>query len=394
MVLGFAVVMLAWQASAQTCLKSFTSPNKLYASCNDLTTLSAALSWNYYPGNGTVDIAFRAKPAATAGWVGWGINPTAAQMVGTQALIAYKDSTGTAVVNTYNLVSQSASQPTSISITVSNKTAIYDSSGYFIIFATLTLPSNKTSVNHVWQVGSAVSGSVPQAHANNAANLNSASTIDLSTGVTSGSVAAPNKNLKNRHGVINVVGWGILMPIGAMLARYLRMFESADPAWFYLHAFCQSAGYILGVSGWATGLKLGSDSQGVEYKPHRNIGITLFCLGTLQVFALLLRPKKDHKFRKFWNVYHYAVGYTVIILSIINIFKGYDILQPADKWKHAYIGVIASLGGIAVVLEVATWIIYFKRKSKTSPRGVNTSYGNGGMNAGHGFKPSHDDNSV
>lgn len=397
MLLGFAVVMLAWQASAQkSCLLSIASTEgtNLYSSCNDLPTLSAALSWTYYPQNGTVDIAFRATPAASAGWVGWGINPSAVRMVGTQALIAYKDSTGKAVVNTYNLASQSAPQPSSISITVSSKSAIYESSGHITIFATLTLPSNKTSVNHVWQVGSAVSGSVPQAHANNAPNLNSASTIDLSTGVSSGSVAVPYKTLKDRHGVINVVGWGILMPVGAMLARYLRMFESADPAWFYLHAFCQSAGYILGVSGWATGLKLGSDSPGVEQTSHRKIGIALFCLGTLQVFALLLRPKKDHKVRKFWNVYHYAVGYTVIILSIINIFKGYDILQPADKWKHAYIGVIASLGGIAVVLEVATWIIFFKRKSKTSPRSVNTSYGNGGTNAGHGFKQSHEDNSV
>ena len=85
------------------------------------------------------------------------------------------------------------------------------------------------------------------------------------------------------HGVLNVVSWGTLMPLGAMIARYMKVFQAADPAWFYLHVACQSSGYIVGVAGWATGIKLGSDSSAVQYDTHRNVGITLFCLGTLQV---------------------------------------------------------------------------------------------------------------
>lgn len=90
------------------------------------------------------------------------------------------------------------------------------------------------------------------------------------------------------HGVLNVVSWGILLPLGAIAARYLKVFKSADPAWFYIHVVCQCSAYIVGVSGWATGLKLGSDSPGIQYNPHRNIGITLFCLGTLQVHNWLI----------------------------------------------------------------------------------------------------------
>jgi hypothetical protein len=92
-----------------------------------------------------------------------------------------------------------------------------------------------------------------------------------------------------RHGILNVVGWGILLPIGIMFARYLRQFESADPAWFYLHAFCQTVGYALGVAGWATGLKLGSYSKGVVYSQHRSIGIAIFVFGTLQVILTLYK---------------------------------------------------------------------------------------------------------
>lgn len=87
---------------------------------------------------------------------------------------------------------------------------------------------------------------------------------------------------------MNAVSWGILFPIGAIIARYLRTFESADPAWFYLHVLCQSSAYAIGVAGWGTGLKLGSDSKGVTYTGHRNIGIALFSLATVQVTKALV----------------------------------------------------------------------------------------------------------
>lgn len=95
--------------------------------------------------------------------------------------------------------------------------------------------------------------------------------------------------------MLNAVSWGILMPLGAIIARYMRVFKSADPAWFYLHVACQTSAYIVGVAGWGTGLKLGSESVGIKYSAHRNIGITLFCLGTLQVFfpSMCMYPYRD-----------------------------------------------------------------------------------------------------
>ena len=85
------------------------------------------------------------------------------------------------------------------------------------------------------------------------------------------------------HGILNAVSWGILLPMGGIVARYLKTFKSADPAWFYLHVACQLIGYAVGVSGWATGIHLGNLSKGITYSLHRNIGIAVFALGTLQV---------------------------------------------------------------------------------------------------------------
>ncbi|XP_010435327.1 PREDICTED: cytochrome b561 and DOMON domain-containing protein At4g12980-like [Camelina sativa] len=153
-----------------------------------------------------------------------------------------------------------------------------------------------------------------------------------------------------------------------MIARYMRIFESADPAWFYLHVSCQFSAYVIGVAGWATGLKLGSESKGIQYNSHRNIGIALFSIATLQMFAMLLRPRKDHKFRFVWNIYHHGVGYSILILGIINVFKGLSILNPKHTYKTAYIAVIATLGGITLLLEAVTWVIVLKRKSANSTK--------------------------
>lgn len=88
------------------------------------------------------------------------------------------------------------------------------------------------------------------------------------------------------HGILNAVSWGILIPLGAIIARYVKVFEVADPAWFYMHVSCQLMGYAIGVAGWATGLNLGKESKGVTYTTHRNIGIAIFALATLQVRLL------------------------------------------------------------------------------------------------------------
>ncbi|KAL7595909.1 hypothetical protein Lser_V15G28618 [Lactuca serriola] len=95
-----------------------------------------------------------------------------------------------------------------------------------------------------------------------------------------------------------------MMPMGAMTVRYLKVFKSANPAWFYIHVTCQASAYVVGVAGWAIRLKLSSDSVRIEYNTHRNIGIT--------AFALLLRPKPENKYKFYWNIYHHATGYTVI----------------------------------------------------------------------------------
>lgn len=186
--------------SASSCPTKFTassgstSTTTIYSLCQSLPELSATLSWSYHSRNGSVDLAFRAKPGTSTGWVAWGINPAGKKMVGTQALIALRFPNGTMSCKTYNVTSkQAALVPSAISFSATHLSSMYEN-GMMTIFATVVLPSNKSKVNQVWQVGNHTKGLDPLIHDTAAANLKSFSSIDLastkSTTKSSGSPAS------------------------------------------------------------------------------------------------------------------------------------------------------------------------------------------------------------
>lgn len=371
-----AIALFAAGATAQDCLSATFQGGRTFLKCNALPVLGASLHWTYHAENGTADVAFRAT-SGTNEWVAWGINTDGTGMGGSSVFIASQDaSTGVASVLTTVLEGTSPTltkQAPKFAVPVA-PTAEY-SGGAYTIYVTVTLPGNATQQNTVWQHGPFTGGAVAP-HTPSGANILSVQRLDFLSGQSSG---GSNSRLhrRNLHGILNAVGWGILIPLGAMIARYLRVFESADPAWFYLHIACQISGYALGVAGWALGLKLGSESKGLTYKPHRNIGIAIFCLATLQVFALLLRPDKKNKYRVYWNAYHHSVGYSVIVLAAVNIFKGLNILKPASRWKTSYIAIIATLAGVALCLEAITWAIVLRRRKRAKSYGAAANGTNG-----------------
>ncbi|TYH11011.1 hypothetical protein ES288_A07G224200v1 [Gossypium darwinii] len=352
--------LLASPSSAQTCVSQTFPDNKQYANCTDLRALSSYLHWTYHQSNGTVELAFRHTGTTSSRWSAWGINPSGPSMAFT-----------TSIDSLFPTL-----QPTDLSFQVSSLSATFENDE-MTIFGVLRIPENMLSTSQVWQEGP-VSNDQLQPHTTDGANLQSRGSINFLTGQSAGASSDSRTRRRNVHGVLNTVSWGILMPLGAITARYMKVFKSADPAWFYLHVACQSSAYVVGVAGWATGIKLGSDSPGITRNPHRTIGIILFCFGTLQVFALLLRPNKNHKYRLYWNIYHHSIGYSVIILSIVNIFEGFDILHPEDKWERIYIGILIFLGAMATLLEAFTWYVVIRRKrTNKHPLAMNGANGHG-----------------
>ncbi|KAI4326364.1 hypothetical protein MLD38_031686 [Melastoma candidum] len=358
----------------------FANAISLYSNCVDLSTLGASLHYTYDPTNSTLSLSYVATAPSSSGWISWALNPNPnpaeAGMIGAQAVIAFKDGTGAVVAKTYNVTAYGSVTESPISYETWDRTAEVATGGIMRLSAKFKVGADAVAkgLNQVWQVGGSVADGVPQMHELKEGNKNAKGVLDVVSGTTTsgGSGEGARTKRKNIHGILNAVSWGIMFPFGIIIARYLRTFPSADPAWFYLHVFCQFSAYVIGVAGWATGLKLGAESKGIVYYYHRNIGIVVFALATLQIFALLLRPKKDHKYRFYWNVYHHGLGYLIVVLGIVNVFKGINILQPDNKWKHGYIIAIAVLGGVAVLLELVTWGVVLRRKSSRSTK----PYGN------------------
>ncbi|KAL5716037.1 hypothetical protein ACHQM5_017777 [Ranunculus cassubicifolius] len=63
------------------------------------------------------------------------------------------------------------------------------------------------------------------------------SSLNYASGQTTSAGAGQSTTLKRAHGALCLFGWGILLWIGIMAARYLN---EMDPFWFYCHLSLQS----------------------------------------------------------------------------------------------------------------------------------------------------------
>lgn len=68
--------------------------------------------------------------------------------------------------------------------------------------------------------------------------------------------------------------------------------------------------------------------------------------------ALLLRPGKTAKVRKYWNWYHHNLGRIAIVFAAGNIFYGLSLADEKSSWTIGY-GVFLGLWFLlSIVLEI------------------------------------------
>ncbi|KAF6171066.1 hypothetical protein GIB67_037355 [Kingdonia uniflora] len=347
-----------------------------------LPTQQASIAWTFYTHNTTLDIAFFGNFISPSGWVGFGINPNSPEMTGTSALIAFPDpNSGVLVVLSYILDStvklqktQLLSRPLDIHLVESSailyggKMATIHNGAAVQIYATIKLEPNETKINLVWNRGLYVQSYSPTIHPTSVNDLSSVATVDVLSGVS----APHHENtytMKNVHGVLNAISWGLLLPIGAVTARYFRHMKSVGVSWFYAHAGIQLSAFVLGTTGFAIGIRLGDMSPGVVYGIHRNLGIAAFCLGGLQTLALLFRPKTTNKFRKYWKSYHHFVGYGCVVLGVVNVFQGFEVMGLSGSYaKLGYCLALSTTIGACVALEVNSWVIFCRKAKEENMR--------------------------
>ncbi|CAN4075418.1 unnamed protein product [Withania somnifera] len=320
-----------------------------------------------------LDIMVGAKLEERTGWLAWGLNSgPEARMVGTQALIGIKPMKGDLVWEKYNITSYTKIGcqllPSPIDLTIINFNFSYISYlQYHVIEATIILPMkyDVSRLNHVWQVGIDVAqGKEPKMHPRALRNYDSTEIINLRTGKGRGNRVHKSSRIRKVHGILNIIGWGTLLPIGVIIARNFREFPVPIKGWKNYHFSCQAVGYFVGSMGWAVGIWLGKASKYYSFPKHGTFGICIFIFATLQMLVMSkYKPSDRDAFHMYRNMLHHVVGYSLLVVSFINILKGIKIMNMDETyWLPAYFGIVGCLSFVFLAFETVSWYKFLSDK--------------------------------
>ncbi|XLR18329.1 hypothetical protein HN51_065012 [Arachis hypogaea] len=172
-------------------------------------------------------------------------------------------------------------------------------------------------------------------------------------------------HLQKVHGILIVVGWGTLLPIGAIIARFFKWKQ-----WFWCHVLCQTLGYIVGTIGWCIGIWLRTLSKHYLSKLQLALTIITFTIINLQILSVLtMRSNKEGGYRKWWNIWHHAIGYAAIGMVVVSILAGISTEKEAEILMKAYTVII----GVLIVVAVPLQMFRFKSTIKKQFMRMTTS---------------------
>lgn len=153
------------------------------------------------------------------------------------------------------------------------------------------------------------------------------------------------------HARLMVLSWGILIPIGAITARFYKVTEAQDwPAqldnktWWHLHRWIQGIGVLVMTVGVALVFGVGTRS-GISAWTHVVLGWSVCAVGWLQVAAGILRGSKggateaqvrgDHYDMSRWRLWferlHKGLGWLAIVVAAPTIAIGLKVAD-APRW--------------------------------------------------------------
>jgi len=140
--------------------------------------------------------------------------------------------------------------------------------------------------------------------------------INFATGTSSITV----DTLRAAHGALMFLGWGVIIPLGMLIARYFR---HLGPNWFEAHRGFQTFGYILAIIALIIILV---DVKGINV-PHGQFGIAIMIVGFFQILVAIFRPHKEPgsyptTVRIYFEYGHWWVGRLLVLAGIVNVFVG------------------------------------------------------------------------
>lgn len=292
--------------------------------------------------------------ASTAGYVGVGFSPTGA-MVGSYAIIGWcGDGSVDGDVGAYYMAGKHSSevQPTTDFALSNTSASCID--GEVTIRYTLDSMSRETLATldregvtqMLWALGESKA----------VADHYSAGALQLS--LASGAAAALDRPFEAYrwhliHAILMFASWGVLLPFGALIPRFLKQRLAKRGLWFKLHKYLQSVGLLVSLAGLA--IVFARPEFGSVNTWHGYLGLAVIGLGVLQPLNAFVRPppskegaRKSHG-RLMWEILHKGVGWGTLVLAAVTIFLGIPLYSAASGSRPMGLGSLQGLTTAEVV---------------------------------------------
>eukprot|EP00978_Attheya_sp_CCMP212_P000661 scaffold1312_cov54-Attheya_sp.AAC.5 len=171
-----------------------------------------------------------------------------------------------------------------------------------------------------------------------------------------------------RHGSLMLIGWGFLLPSGAIMARLFK--HRPDGLWFKIHIFVQTLGLLLAGIGFIIALRNFDTFSGKDHVKgyaHAVMGTTVMVLGFLQPLNAIIRPhgpqangESKTTIRAIWEIVHKGSGWTAILLAVCTISLGTTLLPQMDDQRTFQLAY--GLGVGLVLLFLIMFLMTDKKK--------------------------------
>ncbi|KZP31279.1 CBD9-like protein [Athelia psychrophila] len=305
--------------------------------CVELMCISATV----FP-NSTTQYNLSSTGSKTVGWIAMGFGST---MANSPMVIIWPNSDGSvtlsqraAPAHVMPTVDSNPAREASLDVGLSNF-ASSNSNPSFIYTVPSVASTDAQAI--VWAFATAApDDSSPSATINehiDAGTFNLNLTIPFTAGTvptsSSGSGRSPQEehvHMIRMHGIVCTIGFLGLLPLGALLARWLRTFSTR---WFLGHWFIQTilSGPVI-IAGVTLGILAVNLGQGMHLDDtHKNLGAALFVLYFAQLLfgaGIHFIKSRSATGRQPQNYAHALVGLTIIGLSYWQVGIGYSQEYP------------------------------------------------------------------
>lgn len=299
----------------------------------------------------------------TAGWVGIGFSKDG-MMVGASAMVGWISRTGHARIKQYHLKGRTSSEVIPekgyLNLTSIPPVVVLDGANIYLAFqlqfnaplqlqpTLLAFGSRYPSVNH----------KLPMHDDKTTLRLDYS--VELPR--VAASVTGDFDKMKRSHGILGIFGWGLILPCGAMVARFLK---HKEPLWYYLHTIIQFVGFLIALAGVVVGQAL-YNRMHADVAAHRGIGYFALTLSILQIIAFFIRPDKETKIRRLWAAYHRWFGVITLFFGALNIVLGIQVGAAGAEWKIGYGFLVGTVIVTAVVLQLLSMLRSSEKPSQPS----------------------------